>query len=101
MHGFNQKVSGLLQLLRESEREELIAKLDPAMAQKLKERREKEAGMPGKGGLTPQLDKTVGYRSNGVPEPQELGNAMLESAGRYHLQNNPPEVRFSESNDEE
>lgn len=96
MQGFNQRVQGLLQLLKEGEREELIAKLDPAMAKKLEERRKKEAGMPGKGGVKPQLDKEVGYRSNGVPEAQDVGKAMLESAGKYHLTNNPPEVKFSE-----
>ena len=96
MHGFNSRVNGLLQLLKEGEREEVIAKLDPAMAKKLKERRDKEKGVPGKGGLNPELDKKISYRGNGVPEPQELGNAMLESAGKYHLQNNPPEVKFSE-----
>jgi hypothetical protein len=96
MIGFNQRVQGLLQLLKEGEREELIAKLDPAMAKKLEERRKKENGMPGKGGIKPQLDKEVGFRPSGMPGPQDVGNAMLESAGRYHLQNNPPEVRYSE-----
>jgi len=96
MHGFNSRVNGLLQLLKEGEREEVIAKLDPAMAKKLKERREKEKGMPGKGGLNPELDKKISYRGNGVPETQEMGNSLLESAGKYHLQNNPPEVKYSE-----
>lgn len=97
MYGFSSKVQGLLQLLREGEREEAMAKLDPAIAKKLKERRDKEKAMPGQGGINPQRDKAVGHRGSGEPEANtNPSDALLESAGKYYLQNNPEEVKYSE-----
>ena len=97
MYGFSAKVQGLLQLLKEGEREEAMAKLDPSVAKKLEERRKKEKEMPGKGGLNPELDKQVGYRLSGEPKSSDNPTApLLESATRYFLQNNPSEVKYSE-----
>jgi hypothetical protein len=95
MYGFSSKVQGLLQLLKEGEREEAMAKLDPSIAKKLKERRNKERPA-GSGGLNPEMDLKVGHRRSGVPEEQDMGKAMLESSGKYYLQNNPAEVKYSE-----
>lgn len=100
MYGFSSKVQGLLQLLREGEREEAIAKLDPAMAKKLKERRNKEKAMPGQGGINPQKDQEITHRGSGEPDERANMKApLLESAGKYYLQNNPEEVKYSEESD--
>jgi len=100
MYGFSSKVQGLLQLLKEGEREEAMAKLDPSMAKKLEERRKKEKARPGQGGIKPQLDKEVDHRGSGEPEAStDPSTALLESAGKYYLQNNPEEVKYSEENE--
>ncbi len=96
MYGFSSKVQGLLQLLKESEREEVMAKLDPATAKRLKERREKERPA-GSGGMNPEKDLKVAYRGSGEPDASaNLKAPLLESAGKYYLQNNPAEVKYSE-----
>jgi hypothetical protein len=89
MHGFNQRVTGLLQLLKEGEREEAIAKLDPAMAKRLEERRKKEKGVPGEGGIKAgSTPSEKGARHSGVPD-KDPATALLESAGKYHIQKDP------------
>ena len=100
MYGFSSKVQGLLQLLREGEREEAMAKLDPTMAKKLKERRDKEKAMPGQGGINPQRDQEITHRGSGEPDERaDLKTPLLESAGKYYLQKNPEEVKYSEGDD--
>lgn len=91
MHGFNQKVSGLLQMLREGEREKVLASLDPSIAEKIKERRQKERRAPGEGGIDAERSGAEAKaRHTGVPD-YDPATSLIESAGKYHTQRNPEE----------
>ena len=89
MYGFNAKVTGLLQTLREGEREKALAQLDPQIAEKIKERRQKERRDPGEGGIDAERSSAEKRaRHSGVPD-YELDSAVIESSGRLYKQDHP------------
>ena len=47
--------------------------------------------------MNPEKDLKVAYRGSGEPDASaNLKAPLLESAGKYYLQNNPAEVKYSE-----
>jgi hypothetical protein len=68
------------------------------MAKRLEERRKKEKGMPGEGGIKAgSTPSEQGARHTGVPD-KDPATSLLESAGKYHIQKDPG-ADHSESED--